>query len=327
MEDVAAKAGVSRALVSIVYRDAPGASDTTRARVLEAAAELDYRPDHRARLLGRQRTKLLGVVYGVRHAFHGDLVEALYAAADLAGYDVALSAVAPTRDEPRAIQALLDYRCEGLILLGPDQRAKALAELAAAMPTVVVARKVTADGVDVVRSDDSDGLRQAVEHLVSLGHRRVVHVDGGRAPGAAERRVGYKTAMRRAGMSEHIWVVGGGLTEDDGVAAAKRILREAPRTTAVAAFNDKCAIGMLDTLRKAGRDVPGEMSVVGYDDSNLAGLSHVNLTTIGQDPKRLAELAVGRAVARLDGDVFADDELVVPPSLVVRGTTAAPKEA
>ncbi len=325
MEDVAAKAGVSRALVSIVYRDAPGASETTRARVLEAAAELDYRPDHRARLLGRQRTKLLGVVYGVRHPFHGDLVEALYAAADNAGYDVALSAVAPTRDEPRAVQALLDYRCEALILLGPEQRAKTLAELAATMPVVAVARKVT--GVDVVRSDDSDGLRQAVEHLVALGHRRIVHVDGGRAPGAAERRVGYKTAMRRAGLGEQIWVVGGGLTEDAGADAAKRILREAPRTTAVAVFNDRCAVGLLDTLRRAGRDVPDDMSVVGYDDSSLAKLSHIDLTTIGQDAGRLAELAVGRAVARLEGEVFVDDELVVSPSLVVRRTTAQPKEA
>jgi DNA-binding LacI/PurR family transcriptional regulator len=327
MEDVAAKAGVSRALVSIVYRDAPGASESTRARVLEAAAELDYRPDHRARLLGRQRTRLLGVVYGVRHPFHGDLVEALYAAADKAGYDVALSAVAPTRDEPRAIQALLDYRCEALILLGPEQRAKALAELAVTMPVVAVARKVTATGVDVVRGDDTDGLRQAVEHLVALGHRRIVHVDGGRAPGAAERRVGYKTAMRRAGLGEQICVVGGGLTEDAGADAAKRILREAPRTTAIAVFNDRCAVGLLDTLRRAGRDVPGEVSVVGYDDSSLAKLSHVDLTTIGQDAARLAELAVDRAVARLEGEVFVDDELVVAPSLVVRRTTAQPRQA
>lgn len=267
---------------------------------------------------------MLGVAYGVRHPFHGELVEELYAAADRAGYDVVLSAVAPTRDESRAIRSLLDHRCDGLILLGPDQRASALTELAADMPTIVVARKVTATGVDVVRGDDTDGLRQAVEHLVALGHRRIVHVDGGRAPGAAERRVGYKTAMRRAGLAEQIWVVGGGLTEDAGADAARRILREAPRTTAVAVFNDRCAIGLLDTIRRAGRDVPGELSVVGYDDSALARLSHVGLTTIGLDAARLAELAVGRAVARLDGDARVDDELIVPPTLVIRSTTAKP---
>lgn len=275
------------------------------------------------RLPRRRRTRLLGVAYAVRHPFHAELVEALYAAADRAGYEVVLSAVAPTRDESRAIRSLLDNRCDGLILLGSDQRAKALADLAATTPTIVVARKVTAAGVDVVRGDDTDGLRQAVEHLVALGHRRIVHVDGARARGAAERRVGYKTAMRRAGLGEHIWIVGGGLTEDAGADAAKRILREAPRTTAVALFNDRCATGLLDTMRRAGRDVPGELSVVGYDDSALARLSHVGLTTIALDATRLAELAVGRAVARLDGEARVDDELVVAPRLVIRGTTAA----
>ena len=270
----------------------------------------------------RRRTRLLGVSYAVRHPFHGELVEALYAAADRHGYDVELSAVAPTRDESRAIRTLLDHRCDGLILLGPDQRPRVLAELATAVPTIVVARKVTAAGVDVVRGDDTDGLRQAVEHLVALGHRRIVHVDGGRAPGAAERRVGYKTAMRRAGLGEQIWVVGGGLTEDAGADAARRILREAPRTTAVAVFDDRCAIGLLVTMRRAGRDVPGELSVVGYDDSVLARLGHVGLTTIGLDAARLAELAVGRAVARLEGEARVDDELVVAPDLVVRSTTA-----
>ncbi len=269
------------------------------------------------------RARSLGVAYAVRQPFHGELVEALYAAADRAGYDVTLSAVAPTRDESRAIRSLLDHRCDGLILLGPDQRAKALAELATTTPTIVVARKVTATGVDVVRGDDTDGLRQAVEHLVGLGHRRIVHVDGGRAPGAAERRVGYKTAMRRAGLGEQIWVVGGGLTEDAGADAARRILREGPRTTAVAMFDDRCAVGLLDTMLRAGRAVPEELSVVGYGDTELARLSHVGLTTVGLDAARLAELAVCRAAARLDGEAQVDDETVVAPRLVVRGSTGA----
>src|SRR5687767_6073717 len=114
MEDVAAHAGVSRALVSIVYRDVPGASDATRARVLAAGAELGYRPDHRARLLGRQRTRLIGVTFDVRQSFHGDLIDSLYSEAESLGYDLTLSAVTPSRPETQAIQSLLDYRCEAL---------------------------------------------------------------------------------------------------------------------------------------------------------------------------------------------------------------------
>src|SRR5918994_646277 len=120
LADVAAHAGVSVALVSIVMRDAAGASAATRERVRRAAEELGYRPDSRARLLRRTRSRLIGVVFGVQHPFHGDLVSGLYQAADRIGYELALSAVTAARDEPRAVRSLLQDRCEALILLGPQ---------------------------------------------------------------------------------------------------------------------------------------------------------------------------------------------------------------
>ncbi|HEU4946029.1 MAG TPA: LacI family DNA-binding transcriptional regulator [Kribbella sp.] len=325
MEDVAARAGVSRALVSIVYRDAPGASDATRARVLQAGADLGYRPDHRARLLGRQRTRLLGVTFDVPHSFHGDLIEALYSAAEPTGYDLALSAVAPSRDESRAVQSLLEYRCEALILLGPQLRPSAIAELGAIQPTIVVARKVRAAGVDVVRTDDADGLRQAVEHLVRLGHRDIVHVDGGTAPGAAERRAGYRNAMRRAGLIPRI--IRGGAGEEDGAAAARRVLADSAGTTAAAVFNDRSAMGFLDVIRGAGQRVPDDISVIGYDNSSIARMAHVNLTTIAQNARQLAIVAIEQAVRRLSG-APPSTEKIVAPTLMSRCTTgAAPAES
>src|ERR671921_1541847 len=120
LADVAARAGVSVPLVSIVMRDAPGASAATRERVRRAAHELGYRPDIRARMLRRSRSRLIGVVFGVQHAFHGDLVGGLYTAAERVGYELALSAVTPGRDEQRAVAGLLRDRCEALVLLGPQ---------------------------------------------------------------------------------------------------------------------------------------------------------------------------------------------------------------
>src|SRR5690606_25758883 len=155
---------------------------------LTAAAELGYQPDRRASRLGRARTRMLGVVFGVGHAFHGDLVDSLYAAAADAGYEVVLSGVTPRRDEEEAVRALLGERCEAILLLGSTLPSRALAELAARLPTVSVLRDVRAAGVDVVRTDDAEGLRQAVAYLHGLGHRRIVHADGGTAPGAAQRR-------------------------------------------------------------------------------------------------------------------------------------------
>src|ERR687889_2693172 len=204
LADVAAHAGVSVPLVSIVMRDAPGASAATRERVRRAAHELGYRPDIRARMLRRTRSRLIGVVFGGQHAFHGDLVSGLYAAADAAEYELALSAVTPGRDERRAVASLLQDRCEALVLLGPHSPTAALADLATRLPVVVVARSVRSAAVDVVRTADAEGMHLAVDHLVALGHRDVVHVDGGRAPGAAERRRGHHGAARMHGLEPRV---------------------------------------------------------------------------------------------------------------------------
>ena len=262
------------------------------------------------------------MTFGAEHPFHADLLEGIYLAAEPAGYDVALSALTPSRGEDRAIDALLDYRCEALLLLGSEAPAARLAELARQLPVLVVARRVRAASVQVVRTADDEGIRLAVEHLTSLGHRDIVHLDGGQAAGAADRRRGYRAAMR-----EHGWPARlrpGGLTEQAGGAAARQLLAEG-LPTAVIAFNDRCAVGLLDTVLRAGVRVPGDLSVVGYDDDRLSRLAHVNLTTVGQDVPELASLAVRRLIARLDGTPARSREDVVAPHLIVRGTTAAPR--
>jgi DNA-binding LacI/PurR family transcriptional regulator len=321
LEDVARRAGVSRALVSIVMREAPGASDATRVRVRAAAQEIGYRPDPRARRLRQLRTGLIGVMFGVGQEFHAELVDGVYAAAQEAGYDVVLSGVTPHHDERRALHALVDDRCEGIVLLGPAMSARELAELDT--PVVSVARRIR--GVDAVRSDDVAGAALAVDHLVALGHRSIVHLDGGRAPGAADRRRAYGKRMRAMGLEPMLRT--GGLTERDGAAAANELLEcGASLPSAIFAFNDRCALGVLDVLVRARVDVPAQVSVVGFDDSPLARLAHVDLTTVRQEAHVLARTALARLIERLDGSETAPDaaDVVVPPTLVVRGSTAQP---
>jgi DNA-binding LacI/PurR family transcriptional regulator len=325
LADVAAAAGVSTALVSIVMRDAPGASPANRARVLEQAERLGYRPDRRARLLRSDRSRLLGVVFGVNDAFHGDLVTGLYDAAERAGYELTLSAFTPGRDEPRAVGGLLQDRCEALILLGPTGPARELADLAARMPVVALMRPVRVPAVDVVRTDDRRGLHEAVGHLAGLGHRRIAHIDGGRTLGSADRRRGYTEAMHQHGLAAGIQVLPGGHQDDDGAAAARDLLADPP--TAITVYNDRSAIGVLDTVRRAGLDVPADISVVGYDDSSAARLRHIALTTVAQNAATLTELAVQRAIDRIEGRPVPHREQVVPPHLVIRGTTGPPRRA
>lgn len=327
---VAQRAGVSTALASIVMRGAKGASEQTRQRVLQAAREVGYQPDARARMLRQSRTHLLGVQFGLQHAFHADLVEAIYSAADAVGYEVALSAVAPSRSEERAVESLLANRCDALILLGPQQPVRSLIQLGQQLPVVSVARRLrgqAADVVDVVRSADDAGVRAAMEHLIALGHRRIAHIDGGDAPGAADRRRGFLTAVRRNGLEDEAVVLPGGLTEDHGAVAARDLLGRRPRPTAIVAFNDRVATGVLDVCLRERIAVPDEVSVVGYDDSHLASMAHINLTTVGQNADKLAHFAVDRAVARIDGAAIPEREIVSDPVLVVRGTTARPTVA
>lgn len=329
MVDVAARAGVSRALVSLVFRNRPGASEQTRQRVLRAADELGYQPDSAARLLARGRSRTIGVLLTLHHPFHADLVEAIYPEAERLEYDVLLSARAPGRDERTAAEALLSHRCEALILLGPESDAAFLGELARrSSALVVVGADVPGSAADSVRTAEGKGVRQVIDHFVTLGHRRIAHIDGGRGAGSAERRRAYRAAMRRHGLADEIRVIPGGHTEEAGIAAGRLLAMEDARPTAVLAANDRCAVGLLHSLAGAGLEVPGDISVAGFDDSYLSHLSHIDLTTVRQDAAAQAAQAVSFAVERLENAASPPPrELVLEPRLMVRGTTGPPPGA
>lgn len=324
LEDVAAEVGLSIASVSLVLRGAPGPAPATRERVLAAADRLGYRPDRAASLLASRRSATLGVVLDIRSTYHAELVEELLAGSERRGLDLVLGARSPARDERRAVESLIDSRCGALVLLGTDAPAARLAELGRLLPVVAVGRRLPGSGVDVVRVPDEQGVREQVGHLISLGHTDVVHVDGGRGSIATDRRRGYRAAMRAAGLADRIRVLPGGHGETDGARAAAALLAGETLPTAVSVFNDRCAVGLLDALSRAGVDVPGTVSVAGYDDSPLSRLAHVDLSTVSQNVPGAAEHVLALVSERLDGRTDPR-EVVLAPRLVVRGTTAPPR--
>ncbi|MCO8271377.1 LacI family transcriptional regulator [Actinoplanes sp. TRM 88003] len=324
LSDVAARVGVSPASVSLVLRGAPGPSSETRERVLAAAAELGYRADRTASLLARRRRHLLGVLLDVRNPFHAELAEEIHIEADRAGYEVVLSTLTRDRDEPRALETLLDFRCEALILLGPDAADDDLGRLAAQVPCVVVGRMARGVDVDVVRPADDVGVDAALAHLIGLGHTRIAFVDGGRGAVAAARRRGYRRAMRRAGLPAEVQP--GDHTEQGGVRVGRDLAARGDLPTAIVASNDRLAVGLMDAFVRTGIDVPGRVSVVGYDDSTLAHLAHIDLTSVNQDAPAQARQAVRAAVSRLDEGRTRPSEIVLVPHLVVRGSTAPPPD-
>ncbi|OZC55691.1 LacI family transcriptional regulator [Rhodococcus sp. 15-649-1-2] len=319
MQDIADKVGVSKALVSMIFRGVPGPSAETKARVLAVAEEMDYRPNRTAALLSLRRTHLIGVMTDIRNAFHAEMVEHMVAEADKVGYEVVLGAVTPTHAEAAVMETLLDFRCEAVVLLGPAASDVDLRAWAGRVPIVAVGRRI--GGVDAVRAGDSRGMSDVVDHLVSLGHSRIAHFSGYGSIGK-DRQAGYRRAMHRHGLDEHMAVVEGDFTENYAPAAVDAFLDgDIEPPTAIVAANDRSAVGLLDALQRRGVSVPGDISVTGYDDSTLARMAHIDLTTVSQEPKEQARRAISAATSRLDDDRTEVSSSVLRPRLVVRGTT------
>jgi DNA-binding LacI/PurR family transcriptional regulator len=320
LADVAAHAGVSRALVSIVIRGAPGASVATRERVMRVADELGYRPDVRARLLARSQSRLIGTIFGMAGTFHFDVLDGLYTAAEARGYELILSALTQSRGEDRAIQSLQDFRFDALIMIGPDTEKPMLA---GRVPLVLVGWQVQDRSVDCVRTSDAQGMTLAVDHLVERGHRRIVHVDGGEGAVSTSRREEFLRAMDVHGLNADARVLTGGLTRLEGYMAARTMLDDPLLPTAVIGFNDEVAVSVLEAFMHAGHLVPQDVSVIGWDNSLVSKLPHIRLTTVSQDPPLIARLAVDRVIARIEGSPIEERDVVLDPTLMVRATTGS----
>lgn len=336
--DVAERAGVSKSLVSLVLRDSPRVSETKREAVLAAVKELDYTPSHLAASLAGTRTRNIGVVV--------DEFDNLWFVPALAGLRRALAAGGYTLSIADAslnshlrldpVDVFRSLRVDGLVLAG-EVSAEAAERLG--MPGVVLGtRTVRPAGLPVVASDEVAGGRLATAHLADLGHERILCLS---APGASagDRERGYLDEMRERGLEPRVL-----RAEQTSERAAREALLElladpaSSAPTAVFAVNDPMAVGATGALRERGLLVPRDISVVGYDDSPLAAYEYLSLTSVDGDAERLGE-AAGQLLAELLEDPGArgreassDSEgdraaVLLPPRLVVRGSTASPQRS
>jgi DNA-binding LacI/PurR family transcriptional regulator len=324
--DVAAYAGVSKSVVSRVLHNDPAVSPARREAVLVAVEMLGYRPNAVARSLVQRRTFNVGVIVSDLHnLFFAEILDGIAAAAAAGGYKVLItSGNMDTRVELVALETLLQLRADGIILAGSRLSPLDLRAASRSVPIAVVTSGIRAPGVDTIATDDVRGAWLAVEHLVGLGHSRIAMVDGGAGPGSEERRRGYGAAMHHFGIGPHIRVAAGDFTEDGGRRGTQQLLALQPRPTAICAANDMAAIGALNAIVEAGLDVPRDVSVVGYDNTALAALRHVSLTTVHQPRFQIGEMAMTALLRRLQRRGARSRHDLLEPSLVIRQTTAPP---
>ncbi len=327
MEDVARRAGVSRALVSLALSGSSKVSDQSRAAVLSAAQELGYRPNLMARNLASRRTMTIGVLLDDLHnPFYADVADGLLSAATERGYRVLLTAgLRHGETQKLAVDTLLQLHADGVILVSPRFGRDEIEQRARQVPFVVVGEPLEAGVIDAVTIDEASAVRTAIEYLHGLGHRSITHVDGGDGAASSVRKQSYVDTMLDLGLSRFVRVVPGEFTEDAGMAAAIEITNWDVLPTAVFAANDLIAAGLVNGLERGGVRVPSDVSVVGFDNVYYASMGRLSITTIDQPRAEMGRLAVESLLERLDGHRTVGRRQTLPTTLVVRDSTAAPR--
>ena len=320
-DDVAQKVGVSRALVSLAFRGAPGVSEESRRTILETARVLGYRHNVIAADLATKTRSTIGLyLLDFRNEVYADVFRGVRDALERSGNRVILAV--SDADEPtdqHAVGSLIEARVGVIIaatLMLPDVEVRALAQ---SVPMVSVARKVP--GVDCVYADDEAGAAAATSYLLDLGHRRIAHITGIEYEGHLLRRRAYEAAMSNAGMTPQT-VVAHGYSQEAAERTARVILASADRPTAVFAHNDEMAFGVREAAHSLGLRIPEDLSLIGYDNSRVARLHGIDLTSVDQHARRLGQEAGAAALARMRRTDTPLLDARHKPDLVVRGSTA-----
>jgi DNA-binding LacI/PurR family transcriptional regulator len=324
MADVAKLAGVSLQTVSRVINDSPHVRATTRERVLDAMRKLEYRPNSVARALVTGRSRTLGVVsfdttlYGPASTLFG-----IERAAHDAGYFVSIVSLRSlTRSSVvSAVERLRDQGVDGILVVAPQESAtQALLHLPEDVP-VVATEAGPGDSVPLVAVDQVDGARLATSHLLELGHRTVWHISGPLDWLEAQDRVnGWRQTLEAAGVAAPPVLVG-----DWSARAGHELGRELAAkadVTAVFVANDQMALGLLRTLHEAGRRIPGDISVVGFDDIPEAEYFTPPLTTVRQNFNEMGRRSLLLLLEQIESGVRVPRRETVPPELIVRASTA-----
>ncbi|MGW7265086.1 LacI family DNA-binding transcriptional regulator [Streptomyces sp. NPDC054842] len=331
--DVARHAGVSTAAVSKVMRNAYGVSPAMQERVRAAIAELGYRPHAAARGM-RGRTYTIGVLLdNVRNAFFADILDGIRDELRESEYTVLIGAAGfDPEEQARSIRSLVDRQMDGLILIAPGTPRAEVLSTAASTPTVVIGHHDAADSHDSVVDADDIGAGLVVDHLVSLGHRDIALVSAAGARAGQWKRTpelvlseGYLAAMQRHGLTECARIHHAAYSDDGGFKAGMTLLTAENAPTAIMTGADVAALGVYRAAHELGLRIPRDVSLVGYNNTALAALAPVQLTSVDQAGHTMGSTAARMLIERVEGRRDRAMQTTMTPRLVVRGSTTAPR--
>ena len=326
IKDVAARAGVSKSLVSLAMR-APDRVSPARLTSIRAAADaLGYRPNAAARNLADRRSFTIGVlVQDLHNPISAEVIAGVQRQVRASGYHTMLVTGSADADLERGeIEKLLEFQVEGLIIIGHRMPAGARAAIDGECPTVIISRaEAGIMGLDSISNDDVSGARMAVNHLYDLGHRRIAHITGGSNQVALLRRTGYEAAMNSHGLTANIACYEGAFTDEGGYRGTPLALASPNEHSAIFVANDLAAVGALAAIAENGRRVPEDVSVIGYDGMALGALRSIGLTTIAQPLASMGADAADLLLQRIGDPSRPPGHVNLEPRLITRNTTSA----
>ena len=335
LTDVARLAGVSSNTVSRVVHARGPISEDTRRKVSKAITDLGYVANSAARSLRGGKTNVLGlVIQDLSNQYFAGIVHGASEAIRSSGYDLMLytSSNDPIKERERVV-ALSSGLSDGLLIVAPHGSLSSL-DLAerSRVPVILINYWDPTTQLARVNADNYWGARQATEYLLGQGHRRIGFITGRpdhssapERPDGLERFRAFQDALERGGVAlDRRLVVPGGLHQPQGRAAGHELLEVPDPPTAIFAANDFCAFGVIEAVRERGLRVPEDVSVVGFDDVPMASQVHPPLTTVRHPLHDLGQTAVQRLIRLIGGNTLEHLEVVLPSSLVVRGSTAPP---
>ncbi len=333
IEDIAKELNISTASVSRALNDKPGVSAELRAKVLEKAREMQFAASFSARGLATSQT--FGLGFFVREKpglstytdpFYGEILHGAEQALAQSNYHLTIANLTDKiLAAPAQFRFVRERRVDGMILAGPDIPSDfILAMIKTQLPVVLVDNYLEHSQAHCINADDEGGAYLGAHHLLALGHERIGVLSGPHSWPSNRRRVqGYRRALAEAGLSAPV-IVADRTTIDSGQAAFRQLIAEAPDITGVLAVNDSMAIGAIRAARAAGRHVPADLSVIGFDNISWAELNDPPLTTLDAPKNQLGVEAANRLVSLLATTTTSSTQLTVAVQLVERASSGPP---